>query len=164
MAVEAFSEFPEEDIDTEPMDTSEHVEEYTDEQGRKVKRIMKRTVVKTTTTKGYSSVAPENGAEPEEHVEEFTDEQGRKVRRVTKRVVRRIQVREYDIFSTLYLIQTVYYILYKFLSLTRREHCSPRELFKQEYIDYFIFTLKVKFFLQSETRSAQFFFSVLLKM
>lgn len=155
MAVEAFSEFPEEDIDTEPMDTSEHVEEYTDEQGRKVKRITKRTVVKTTTTKGYSSVAPENGAEPEEHVEEFTDEQGRKVRRVTKRVVRRIQVREYDIFSTLYLVQifvqTVYSILYKFLSLTRREHCSPRKLFKQEYIDH----LKVKNFLQSVTRSIQ---------
>ena len=72
------------------MDTSEHVEEYTDDQGRKIKRVTKKTVIKTTTTKGYSSVAPENGAD--EHIEEFIDEQGRKVRRVTKRVVRRIQV------------------------------------------------------------------------
>ena len=92
VAVEAFSELPEEDVQ-EPMDTSEQVEEYTDEQGRKVKRITRKTITKTTTTTGYSSVAPEIGDEPEEHVEEFIDEQGRKVRRVTKRVVRRIQVR-----------------------------------------------------------------------
>lgn len=74
------------------MDTSEHVEEYTDEQGRKVRRVTKKTTMKTTTIKGYSSVAPEEGTEPEEHVEEFIDEHGRKVRRVTKRVVKRVQV------------------------------------------------------------------------
>ena len=93
MAVEAFSELPEEDTKTaEAMDTSEHVEEYTDEQGRKVKRVTKKTVIKTTTSKEYSTLPPENGTQPEEHVEEYIDEQGRKVRRITKRVVRRIQV------------------------------------------------------------------------
>lgn len=85
MAVEAFSELP----DTAPTDTSEHVEEYTDDQGRKVKRVVKKTVIKTTTAKGLSI---DKGDEPEEQVEEFIDEQGRKVRRVTKRIVKRVQV------------------------------------------------------------------------
>ena len=92
MAVEAYSELPEEAFDTEPLDTSEHVEEYTDEQGRKVRRVTKKTTVQTKTIRGYSSVVPEEGTEPEERVEEFIDEQGRKVRRITKRVVQRVQV------------------------------------------------------------------------
>ena len=52
----------------------EQVEEYTDEQGRRVRRVVKKTVIRRSTE-------PEEAGdeEPTERVEEFVDDQGRKV-------------------------------------------------------------------------------------
>ena len=67
----------------------EQVEEYTDDQGRRVRRIVRKTVIRTT-----GLVPGETGEEeePTERVEEFIDDQGRKVRRVIKHVVRKTRV------------------------------------------------------------------------
>lgn len=78
-------------LETEPMETSESVEEYTDENGRRVKRVTKTT----TCSKEFSSLFPgnvdESGSleekEPVETKEEFVNKDGVKITRVIKRTV-----------------------------------------------------------------------------
>lgn len=70
----------------------EQVEEYTDDQGRRIRRVVKKTVIRTTGPGTFTHDQREQSDEPEERVEEYTDDQGRKVRRITRRVVRHRRV------------------------------------------------------------------------
>ncbi|EDO37707.1 predicted protein [Nematostella vectensis] len=68
----------------------EEFEEFVDEEGRVVRRIVRRTVTtKTVTTRTVTSdqAGPEEMPTEEGDVEEFVDEKGRIVRRIVKRTV-----------------------------------------------------------------------------
>ena len=70
----------------------EQVEEYTDDQGRRIRRVVKKTVIRTTGPAAFTHDQREQSEEPEEQVEEYTDDQGRKVKRITRRIVRHTRV------------------------------------------------------------------------
>ena len=85
-------------------ESAEEVEEYIDENGMRVRRILKRTITTTTIKKEDQGiepvevtfpVAPSEHESPEE-VEEYIDENGMQVRRIVKRTITTTTIKKED--------------------------------------------------------------------
>ena len=82
-------------------ETPEQVEEYTDENGVRVRRIIKRTITTTSTRRQSEKVEPtpielpvaRTEDETPEEVEEYIDENGVRVRRIIKRTITTTSIR-----------------------------------------------------------------------
>ena len=82
-------------------ETPEEVEEYTDENGVRVRRIIKRTITTTSTRRQSEKVEPtpiefpvaRTEDETPEEVEEYIDENGVRVRRIIKRTITTTSIR-----------------------------------------------------------------------
>ena len=85
-------------------ESPEEVEEYIDENGMRVRRIVRRTITTTTIKKEdqgiepvevTSPVAPSEDESPEE-VEEYIDENGTRVRRIVRRTITTTTIKKED--------------------------------------------------------------------
>ena len=113
-------------------ESPEEVEEYIDENGMRVRRIVKRTITTTTIKKEDQGIEPvevtfpvaPSAHESPEEVEEYIDENGMRVRRIVRRTITSTTIKKED--------QGIEPVEVTF-PLAPSEHESPEEV--EEYID-----------------------------